>query len=342
MLQTFDTLQSAMQAVSDYEENTISNFVVLEKKKNFGNEACPVNSAFKIHWYGPVVNNISIVDFTGVPYTIVGRKVLNCHLGKDLATSQKSRYAEKQAITQTEDHHFVRHRQLYQCTKKMDCAAKIYIYHFLTFPDFQIKKNSEWHRKNASKKLKNCVQKENAKGVHSYVVLFPKISDHSNHPITGEAANLREKIDPRVQKKITELYRAGIRKKSELRRLIEHFVNNEIFLGLDVPEGSRRRFFPTRKDISNVIGRSKHLGHGSVLDQSMLVQLVDKWKMDDPSCSIFVGLIPVRNQRKKYIFYSYTRLSGKKNYLFVMETKLLCWMPRTEQQSTHFPCIFCV
>ncbi|XP_069819606.1 uncharacterized protein [Dendropsophus ebraccatus] len=169
----------------------------------------------------------------------------------------------------------------------MDCAAKIYIYHFLTFPDFQIKKNSEWHRKNASKKLKNCVQKENAKGVHSYVVLFPKISDHSNHPITGEAANLREKIDPRVQKKITELYRAGIRKKSELRRLIEHFVNNEIFLGLDVPEGSRRRFFPTRKDISNVIGRSKHLGHGSVLDQSMLVQLVDKWKMDDPSCSIF-------------------------------------------------------
>ncbi|XP_040269332.1 uncharacterized protein LOC121001400 [Bufo bufo] len=100
VLKRFDSLQSATQAVADYEEYTISNFVVLEKKKLFGNEACPISSASKIYWNGPVVNNASIVEYTGVPYIIIGRKVLNCHLGKDLAISQKRRYVQKRQITQ--------------------------------------------------------------------------------------------------------------------------------------------------------------------------------------------------------------------------------------------------
>ncbi|KAG8440531.1 hypothetical protein GDO86_006324 [Hymenochirus boettgeri] len=51
------------------------------------------------------------------------------------------------------------------------------------------------------------------KSMHCYVVVFPDISEH-NHATSGELANFRE-IDPKVLKKITELYQSGIRKKRD-------------------------------------------------------------------------------------------------------------------------------
>ncbi|XP_040280115.1 uncharacterized protein LOC120995157 isoform X2 [Bufo bufo] len=186
-----------------------------------------------------------------------------------------------------EDHNFIRTRKLYQITKKMDCPAKIYVYHLLTFPDFQINKNTEWLKRSASTKLKNYIQKEDAKGINIYMVLFPKLSDHTNHITSGEVAHLREKIDPRVRNKIQEFYRTGIRKKSELKRLVEHFVKKDLFLNVEVPEDTRRRYYPTIKDIANIISRSRHDGHSSLFDQGKLLQLIEEWQHENPSYSMF-------------------------------------------------------
>ncbi|XP_077147333.1 uncharacterized protein LOC143808488 [Ranitomeya variabilis] len=38
-LQTCDSLQNAVQAINEFEECTTSNYIVIEKHKNFGNEA---------------------------------------------------------------------------------------------------------------------------------------------------------------------------------------------------------------------------------------------------------------------------------------------------------------
>ncbi|XP_077121104.1 uncharacterized protein LOC143776062 [Ranitomeya variabilis] len=94
VVQTFESLDAVAQAITDFEENTTSNFIVLEKQKNFGNEAFRPSSKMSIHWHGPRVRTVSLIEYTGVPFIIAGRKVLCCHLGKDLALPQKKRYVQ--------------------------------------------------------------------------------------------------------------------------------------------------------------------------------------------------------------------------------------------------------
>ncbi|KAG8450606.1 hypothetical protein GDO86_003035 [Hymenochirus boettgeri] len=80
-----------MKAIDDYEEHTKTNFVVLEKKKHFGNLELwpPANS--KLYWQGPLINNVSIYTPNGIPFFVAGRKVLTCHLGKDMAVLKKKK-----------------------------------------------------------------------------------------------------------------------------------------------------------------------------------------------------------------------------------------------------------
>ncbi|XP_073520659.1 uncharacterized protein [Phyllobates terribilis] len=94
VIQTFESLDAVAQAITDFEESTTSNFIILEKQKNFGDEAFRPSSKISIHWHGPRVKNVSLLEYTGVPFGIAGRKVLCCHLGKDLALPQKKRYVQ--------------------------------------------------------------------------------------------------------------------------------------------------------------------------------------------------------------------------------------------------------
>ncbi|XP_073524300.1 uncharacterized protein [Phyllobates terribilis] len=192
----------------------------------------------------------------------------------------------KMIYKKTGDHGYIKCRKLIQATKKMDCPAKIYVYHIIRYPDFQITRNTAWHKRMASKKMNQEITKDN-KVLHCYVVQFPKLSEHRNHPIAGEVANIREKIDPRVVDKILELYQSGIRKKRDIKKLVEHFVVQELFTGLDLPQSSRRRYYPTLKDITNIMGRTSKGTTTSVFDQSKVLDLVSKWQQEDNRASIY-------------------------------------------------------
>ncbi|XP_031757895.1 uncharacterized protein LOC100497061 [Xenopus tropicalis] len=264
LVKKFASLDEAMYAINVFEESSKTNFIVIEKK-NFGN---------KDFW--PC---IPITEFTGVPHVIVGGKVFNCHLGKDMSLTKKRKYVEQRDKNQGEDHVFIKRRQCLQNTKKMDCPAKIFVYHLISFPGFQLEKDSTRNRKVTAQTLKNSFEQniDKDKGIHSYMIKFPKLSDHKNHATSGELANIREKVDPRVNK-IVELYRSGVRKASEIKRHTDTYVRHELFPGGDLPEDSRRRFYPTQKDISNLMSKDRYEGKNSVLDQQNVVDLVSNWQ----------------------------------------------------------------
>ncbi|XP_044133585.1 uncharacterized protein LOC122926276 [Bufo gargarizans] len=196
-LQTLDSLENAMQAVDEFEEYTASNFVVVEKQKHFGNEAFRPTTKVTVHWEGPVINNVCLNEYSGVPFIIVGRKVLGCHLGRDRAVAQKKRYAEYIIQKEITNQTFIPRRKTFQNTKKKDCPAKIYLYHILRFPDFQVKKKTEWQMRASARKLKRALQNEIALN-HSYMILFPELSDHQNHPADGKVneRNSVSSVDP--------------------------------------------------------------------------------------------------------------------------------------------------
>ncbi|KAG9475365.1 hypothetical protein GDO78_003669 [Eleutherodactylus coqui] len=193
-LQSLDSLEDAMQAINKFEECTFSNYIVLEKQKCFGNEAFRPNRKATVHWEGPVIKNVCLNEYSGVPFIIVGRKVLCCHLGKDKAVAQKKRYAESTN------------------RKKM--------------------------------------------------------------------AYIKQKVDPRVIEKITELSKSGVSENKEIKRLVDHFVSHELFGGQELPVKSRR-FFPTMKDIRNIMRRCTNEHKRSVTDQCTVLQLFAQWQQEN-------------------------------------------------------------
>ena len=77
-----------------------------------------------------------------------------------------------------------------------------------------------------------------------------------------QAAAEKEPIDRRVLKKLDELAKTGINSSSKLQTLLFQHVESEIFRGTSAPPKTRRRYFPTVKDIQNYMTRwnRKHKG----------------------------------------------------------------------------------
>lgn len=141
----------------------------------------------------------------------------------------------------------------------------------------------------ASAKIKKELQKDTKHTTldHSYIVKFPTISEHENHATSGEVANIREKVDKRVKEKIVDLYRAGFRTISDIKKHTDLYVKQEQLQGCETVEQSRRRFFPTRKDIANLIGKSRQEGRNSLLDQENVIKRINKWQQQSPKDNFY-------------------------------------------------------
>lgn len=77
---------------------------------------------------------------------------------------------------------------------------------------------------------------------------------------------IREPVDMRVQQRV-ELSKQGVRKVSEVRRHLTQFVKAELFRGASPPPLSRRRYFPSDKDLRNIMARARDQTRYSKIDQ---------------------------------------------------------------------------
>eukprot|EP00079_Xenopus_tropicalis_P012789 XP_002940226.2 PREDICTED: uncharacterized protein LOC100488577 [Xenopus tropicalis] len=206
----------------------------------------------------------------------------------------------------------------------MDCPAKIFVYHLISFHDFQLERDSTRNRKVTVQTLKNGFEQniDKDKGTHSYMIKFPKLSDHKNHATSGKLANIREKVDPRVRNKIVELYRSGVRKAIEIKRHTDTYVRHELFPSGDLPEASRRRFYPTQKDISNLMSKDRYEGKNSVLDQQN-VDLLNNWKQEK-AINMFFRPHTIKINGDGHIFCFAIKQNGSKGFCRNMVMKLHC------------------
>ena len=101
-----------------------------------------------------------------------------------------------------------------------------------------------------------------------------------------QAAGIREPVDDRVIQKIQNLTHQGVRKVRTMRLLLDNFVRTELFQGRPPPPKIRRRYYPARKDISNIMYKAKVAHRFSALhDQDNLAGLIQQWKHDSPTDS---------------------------------------------------------
>ncbi|XP_074641158.1 uncharacterized protein LOC141898911 [Tubulanus polymorphus] len=234
-----------------------------------------------IRWESQLGNNVGAasIEWDGTPFIYMGRHVLICHFGTDHNLKKKQEFKEKQDKKMMDDHVFLKRRNLVQSTNKLGCNARIYISQIVRFPLIKIPENVRKHKVSASECLRNDLSAniDSVHGVVQFVIRFPSSEDHTNHPVSGEGAMLREPVCSEVRDYIIKLTREGFRKVSDTMRSVNNFVNNELFRGLPKPDPLRRRYFPTRDDIRNIMMKAKMENRHSKNDQENLKIESEKW-----------------------------------------------------------------
>eukprot|EP00058_Branchiostoma_floridae_P026757 XP_002612248.1 hypothetical protein BRAFLDRAFT_100078 [Branchiostoma floridae] len=132
-----------------------------------------------------------------------------------------------------------------------------------------ISEDTPARRRNVSEKLRDAIadNPSSVKAVVEYHTSFPSLEEHQNHPIVGEAAQLREEVDETIVEKIKSLTRLGVKKISEMRRHLVAFVTDVLFKGRHPPPPTRRRYTPTNRDIWNRMASVKDATKDAKQDQ---------------------------------------------------------------------------
>ncbi|XP_057308166.1 calcium-responsive transcription factor-like [Hydractinia symbiolongicarpus] len=168
----------------------------------------------------------------------------------------------------------------------MDCPAKIILRDIISFPDYKIDKLTEWKKKNCAKKLKNDWA-ANKSQVKTNRKIWIKILDcHADH-LQGERGGISQQVDSRITTKIHALVGQGVRQVKEMERHIKIYVQNELFCDKMLPSPTNRRFFPTRRDITNHMYISTTKLRLSKIDQENLALKIEQWKKQAPTDNFF-------------------------------------------------------
>jgi len=79
----------------------------------------------------------------------------------------------------------------------------------------------------------------------------------------------------------------SVRRVSDVKKYLEHYVVNELFQGKAIPSRTRRRYFPRKKDIANEISKIKRAKQFTQIDQDYLHHLISKWSVQKPEDKFF-------------------------------------------------------
>ncbi|XP_065671754.1 uncharacterized protein LOC136089631 [Hydra vulgaris] len=216
-------------------------------------------------------------SYSGVPFIVSSHCTLDCQQRKDRNVKLKERYRKKQNDKAVADHSFKKSKTNLQVTKKFNCPAKVHIKEVYEFPEFKLDRDSEWLRKDASKKLRVALtENRNIIMCRKYVLIISDISVHRNHPI-GDAAGINQLISEDLIVKIGELVGVGVNTVPEMKRHLENFVRIDSSSS-NIPLKSNKRFFPRDKTIRNHMMKARQKLRYSFIDQECLLKKVKEWE----------------------------------------------------------------
>lgn len=273
-------IEDADEVVRRFEELNTSKYVTSKQRKNFGKGVGPIHLNSRILWED-IANTKAAgyrLQFDGVPFMVVGHKILDCHHGVDRHIAAKEKYKTKR---QTNEIQCKRRKMIVRETKKVGCAAKIRMREILKFPDHMIVEDARANRLKSSKQLKKDIA-DSTKHVsfeRRIYIELPNQSDHCNHS-TGEDGAQSQRIDKVIVKFIHCQVYAGVESVDEIKERILLFVRDNLFRGRSMPPTTTRRYHPRNRDIKNHIyaakSRMKSLSKIEVEEFDVLKDLISR------------------------------------------------------------------
>ncbi|XP_065647595.1 uncharacterized protein LOC136077063 [Hydra vulgaris] len=289
-----ESYEEILALIRNYETETVSKFTCYSADKDFGNIEASVKH-HKIRWED------DSVSFNGVPFMIVGSKVLDCMHGRDRKVSFKEEYKMRCNDRKVSDHSYFKNYEMIQDTKKFNCSSQIKIKEVLKFPDFKIIEDSKWKRVTSSKKIREAILKNEAVGQKMFSVFLPSTSSHTGH-FTGDAAGISQPIDARLKE---EIFTSSefITSVDEMRRRLEIIVTREMFKNSICPSKSNKRFFPSKKTIRCYMLEAVRKKRYSNIDQECLIKKIEQWKVENPHRRFYLRPKGISKNCMYLIFY---------------------------------------
>nr|XP_039273182.1 uncharacterized protein LOC120347326 isoform X2 [Styela clava] len=278
-------LETADDIVRQYEEHTTSKFVISKQNKNFGKEVGPIHLNSRILWED-IANAKAAgyrLQFDGIPFMVVGHKILDCHHGSDRHVAAKAKY---KAQREADEIQCKKRKMVARDSKKVGCTARIRMREILKFPDHKIAEDSRTNRLQSSKQLKKDIaEKEKIVEYERRIYIeLPDETDHCNHSI-GEDNGQLQRIDKVIVKFIHCQVYAGIDSSEEIKSKIYSFVRDHMFKDRCIPPPSNRRYHPRSQDVKNHIyaakARLKSLTKSEVKEFNQLSDLIHKTTSSD-------------------------------------------------------------
>lgn len=94
-------------------------------------------------------------------------------------------------------------------------------------------------------------------------------------------------IDDRVKAYIRQMVDDGINNVAEVRRHTESYVKRDLFAGQSLPSHLHRRYFPNKRDYSNIIRAARVARMHSHVDQEQLQAKMSEWQQLHPDDRFF-------------------------------------------------------
>jgi len=94
-------------------------------------------------------------------------------------------------------------------------------------------------------------------------------------------------IDDRVKAYIRQMVDDGINNVAEVRRHTESYVKRDLFAGKSLPSCLSRRYFPNKRDYSNIIRAARVARMHSCIDQEQLRAKINEWQQLHPDDKFF-------------------------------------------------------
>ncbi len=116
-------------------------------------------------------------------------------------------------------------------------------------------------------------------------------------------------------KKIYDLVEQNITNVTEVKRWLDHFIENNLFRDAPKtqhPRKTNRRYYPCRQDLKNHIGRAISAFKYCNDDQESLARKIDEWKTKDPTSRFFYRMREETTEKDN----ESRRQPGEKNFLF--------------------------
>ncbi|XP_066927022.1 uncharacterized protein [Clytia hemisphaerica] len=249
-----NTMEEMNELLDEYYTRTSNRFAIVNYKGMKDSLDEIDFSHHKIFWEDLSASNSSLV-YDGVPFIIYGRIILCCQFGSDQNLSSKRKNAAKRK--ESENTGEKRTGRKKRGTKKCGCPAQIVVRRIIKFPGFKLQKEQDTvrRRKTFSKTLKEKL-KENSKDVEMrnlFLGILPPVSRHCFHE------NIKctvEPIDKEIILKIQELTLKNI-PTHDVMKEIEIMVCDELFYMKLPPDRTRRRYFPSIRDVRNIMRNTK-------------------------------------------------------------------------------------